>query len=223
LGRARTAAVRLGAVTGGEFPSSAEAMVCASARRCSMDLGIEFDGSTEWVSWADGFFGEARMVKFDENGKISIEALCKGETLSEDIVSRILDCDLGTDEFRTGVVYLAERIQARLWELGRTWLVVAERGELRILTDGETATYLSDKLLSSLKSLLFCYEAMRGVDTSEFDAEERVVHEEELESQALILEATVHLIKRVADAGLLPATIRRARSADSYDGSDGWK
>jgi hypothetical protein len=154
-----------------------------------MDLGIEFDGSTGWVSWADRFFGEARMVEFDENGKIRIEALCKGDTLSEAIVRRILDCQVGTKEFRTGVVYLAERIEARLWKLGRTWLVVAEGRALRILADGETSTCMLADFRRSLQSLLWCNEAMRGVDTSEFDAKGRVAHEQELEFQKRTLEA----------------------------------
>ncbi len=164
------------------------------------------------------------MVEFDENGKIKIEALCRGDTLSEAIVRRILDCQVGTAEFRTGVVYLSERIETRLWKLGRPWLVVAEGGELRILTDGETSTCMLADFRTSLQSLLKCNEAMRGVDTSKFDAKERVAHEQEPEFQKCTLDAigASHKEGRQRRATRRDNT-KGADELDSYDGPDGWK
>lgn len=111
---------------------------------------------------------------------VDVSALSKGDEIAVDRVQTIVGLKYEHRAFSLKALALAEWIEREMIARGEAVTVIAIKGALRVLTDGEAAKYLTGRFGAHEAGLRRSARAKAQVDRSKLTEAEREKHDREL-------------------------------------------
>lgn len=121
---------------------------------------------------------------------IDYDALEKGGTISVEELEHITGKKSSTYAFGLAVLAFSQNLQERLEERGLDCVIAQEKRGIKILTDIEASQYSSAEFNKHVRGMGRNLKRILSVDTSEFDADQRALHDARAGRMSFIYAAT---------------------------------
>ncbi len=121
---------------------------------------------------------------------IDYDALEKGSVISVEELEHITSKKANTYAFGLAVLAFSQKLQERLEERGLDCVIAQEKRGIKILTDIEASQYSNAEFNKHVRGMSRNLKRILSVDTSEFDSDQRVLHDARTNRMSFIHAAT---------------------------------
>lgn len=121
-----------------------------------------------------------KQLKITGPQTIDCTELEKGDVFTTSEIERVTEVSRDDRKFPLHILALQAQIERGLEELGRSFTLRVDKGEIRICEDAEASQYCSRRQKSMVRGLERYHRKLQYVDTNELSETDKKVHERRL-------------------------------------------
>lgn len=136
-----------------------------------------------------------------ERWPIDYDALQKGDVIPSDLLERVTNTNRESAEYAFAVLKMKDRIERELHDRNRDWTLRIHKGEIKVLTDPEAATFNHAEQVRARAAMMRRFLLALAVDVSLLDEDQRKQHERNVEVDGKYIQSMRDVRKQLACKG----------------------